>query len=398
MRIREALRAGHAPSLFASLLHFEVGFGCWVILGALGPFVARDLSLSPAMKGLVVAVPLLAGAAFRIVVGALADSFGARRIGTLVLACVTIPLVWGWLAGSSLVEIFVIGALLGIAGSSFAIAMPLAAAHYPPSHRGLATGIAGAGNSGTIMVALIAPRIAERVGWHATFGFALVPLVAVMVAFRMLAREVPVRSGRAGSVLAPLRSRDCWRLCGLYAVTFGGYVGLASYLPLFLSDAYGISRVTAATVAAVAAGCGSLSRPVGGWLSDHAGGRRVLVGVYACVAAGALALASLPPLRVFVVVVALVMGALGVGNGAVFQLASQRFPARIGAVAGLVGAAGGVGGFLLPTILGVSRAASASYRAGFLLFVFAACIALLSLRGMGARWTAPAEMADEVAA
>lgn len=388
MSLRDLTRVGHWPSLVAGLLHFETSFAVWVLLGVLGPFLARDFGLSPAAKGLVVGTPLLAGAALRIPVGWLADRHGARRVGTASMALVVLPLAWAWAGGRTVGELFGIGAALGIAGSSFAVALPLASSHYPPRYQGLALGIAGAGNSGTIVAALLAPRLAEWVGWHATFGLAMIPVALSAVGFWLLARDAPGVRGRRRlrDAFAPLRQPDCWRLCGLYAATFGGYVGLASFLPLFLVDRFGVSRVEAATIAAAAAGAGSLLRPVGGLLADRLGGTRVLAGVCVAAAALTLGLSAAQGLAAAVVLLVALLGALGTGNGAVFQLVPLRFPGTIGLATGVIGAAGGVGGFLLPSVLGALRDVTGSYRLGLWLFGAALLAALSSVISIRVAW------------
>ena len=183
--------AGHPRSLVAALVHFDISFMTWVLLGALGAYVAADLDLSPAQKGLMVAVPPLGGAAFRLLIGAAAERFGIKRVGLITMALTLVPLAWATFAGGSYAQVLGIGLLLGIAGASFAVALPLVGYWYPPEYRGLALGIAGAGNSGTIIATLAAPRIAEHVGWHATFGLAAIPVCLAWAVFALLAKEPP---------------------------------------------------------------------------------------------------------------------------------------------------------------------------------------------------------------
>jgi NNP family nitrate/nitrite transporter-like MFS transporter len=398
MPLSDLRRAGHAPSLVAALVHFDVSFMAWVLLGALGAYVSEDLGLSAFQSGLMVAVPLLAAAAFRVVLGILGDRVGPKRVGTVAMVVVLLPLLWGALGATSYPTVLGMGLLLGVAGASFAISLPLASRWYPPHLQGLAMGIAGAGNSGTVIATLAAPRLAEAYGWHAVFALAMAPVALALVAFVLLAKEppAPARPLTAAVLRATMREPDAWCLCGLYAVTFGGFVGLASFLPILLNDQYGLSKVDAATVTAAGAAVGSLLRPLGGHLADRLGGTTVLTAVLGMVSAGLLFLAGLPPAAAAALAFVAVMAALGVGNGAVFQLVGLRFAQRIGLLAGVVGAAGGVGGFLLPTLLGGLRDLTGSYGAGLAVLGVVALGALagtLATRGAWRRdWTTTAEV------
>ena len=376
-------QAGHPPSLAAALLHFDVSFMVWVLLGALGAYVAADLGLSSAEKGLMVAVPPLGGAGFRLVIGALAERVGIKRTGLVTLALTALPLAWGAFAGGSFAQVLGIGLLLGLAGASFAVALPLAGYWYPPEYRGLALGIAGAGNSGTLVAALAAPRIADQVGWHATFGLALIPVGLAWIGFALLAKEPPrpvgASPGRVSASLRLLKEPDARWLCTFYLVTFGGFVGLAGYLPIFFVDRFGLLKVSAGGYAALCAAAGSFLRPLGGGLADRWGGTRVLSGAMLVVAVLAAGLGALPGLGMTVLLLFVALAALGVGNGAVFQLVPQRFPSRIGAVTGLVGAAGGVGGFLLPFVFGSLEGVTGSFATGFFLLAVAVFVASLTV-------------------
>ena len=388
MRLREFRRAGHTPSLIAALLHFDVSFAIWVILGALGAYIAEDLGLSASQKGVLVAIPLLSAAVARVTFGVLADRFGPRRIGTISMLIAIVPLLWGWLGASSPGELAGVGILLGVAGASFAISLPLASRWYPPQHQGLAMGIAGAGNSGTVACALIAPRIAEHVGWQATMGLAAIPAALVLVAFRLMASEPPAPPRRLtmGAFAEMLRERDTWRLSCLYAVTFGAFVGFSSFLPIFFHDQYGLSKVDAASLAAIGGAAGSFVRPFGGHLADRYGGTRVLAFVYGSAAPLLLLLSGMPSLAWAAVGFPVVMGILGLGNGATFQLVGLRFRARIGVVTGLVGAAGGLGGFLLPMALGGLHDSMGGYGAGLTLVGLVALAAFVGVSVLRTVW------------
>ncbi|MEW6248108.1 MAG: MFS transporter [Nitrospirota bacterium] len=381
------IRSGDPGSLLAAFLYFDVSFMVWVLIGALGVLISQDLELSPTQKGLMVAVPLLSGAAMRILIGVLTDRFGPKRIGAWSLSVVIISLLWGWRAAGSFPELLGLGLLLGVAGASFAVALPLASRWYPLAHQGLAMGIAGAGNSGTIIAVLVAPRVAhlDGIGWHGVFGLAILPVLATLIAFLLLAREVPPRTPpRAATVL---REPDLWWFCGFYSVTFGGFVGLASFLSIFFHDQYDVEAVQAGMLTALCVFAGSLIRPVGGFLADRAGGLRLLRLLYGFIAVLFGCVGLLPPLYPVVGLMFLGMLALGMGNGAIFQLVAQRFAGQIGVVTGIVGAAGGVGGFFLPSLLGALKDLTGSYGAGFLVFAFIALGCRAAIAVHQRRWT-----------
>ena len=278
---------------------------------------------------------------------------------------------------------------LGIAGASFAVALPLASRWYPPEYQGLAMGIAGAGNSGTLLATLFAPRLAESFGWQATFGIALVPMMLVLAIFALVARESPRRHTPAtlGDYAGVLREPDTLSLSLLYALTFGGFVGFASFLTTFFNDAYHVSRVTAGDLTTVVVVAGSFLRPVGGWLSDRVGGYRVLVVLLAGVGVCVALVGTMPTMQVAVALLFVAMALLGMGNGAVFQLVPQRFPERIGLVTGVVGAAGGLGGFMLPSVLGAIRDYTGSYAPGLFGCAAVFLCGLILLLELGARWS-----------
>jgi len=383
--------AGHTPSLVAALVHFDVSFMVWVLLGALGAYVASDLGLSPAQKGLMVAVPPLGGSVFRLLLGTLVDRVGIRRTGLVTMALTLVPLAWGWLGGGTYRQVLGIGLLLGVAGASFAVALPLASRWYPPEHQGLALGIAGAGNSGTLIAALAAPRLAEHVGWHGVFGLAAVPVSLAWLVFALLVKEPPRHQPAAGVPANPfslLDDPDARWLCSFYLVTFGGFVGLAGYLPIFFVDRFGLTKVTAAGFAALCAVAGSFLRPLGGALSDRLGGTRVLAGALGGASLLLFGMTFLPGLAVTVLLLFVVMAAFGIGNGAVFQLVPQRFPTRIGTMTGLVGAAGGLGGFLLPFALGSLQGSTGTFAAGFALIAAAVGLASFCVNRRQRVWAA----------
>ena len=387
MAVRGFRHAGNPKSLIASLVHFDVSFMVWVLLGALGPYVASDLGLSSAQKGLMVAVPPLGGSVFRLILGPLSDRIGIKRLGLITLALTAIPLAYAALRAQTYAEVLLVGLLLGIAGASFAVAIPLTSRWYPPEYQGIALGLAGAGNSGTVVSALAAPRLAEHVGWHGVFALALVPVACAFVAFALLASEPPKPARRERGGIVPLLGvSDARWLCTFYAVTFGGFVGLSGYLPIFFVDRFELTKVTAASYAALCAVAGSLLRPVGGTLSDRFGGTSVLAAVLGAVAALTFGLAALPGLGVTVMSLFAVLGLLGMGNGAVFQMVGVRLPDRVGSTTGLVGAAGGIGGFLLPFLFGWLKQETGGFAAAFVLLATVAAIAALAVWTRQRKW------------
>ncbi|CAN5268233.1 nitrate/nitrite transporter [soil metagenome] len=392
MLSRDFLKAGHAPTLFAAFLYFDLSFMVWVILGPLGVAIAKDFHLDPAQKGLMVAVPVLAGALLRLVNGVLVDRIGPKKTGIISQVIVLAGLTIAWLLGiHNYHQVLALGVVLGVAGAAFAVALPLASRWYPQEHQGLALGIAGAGNSGTALAALFAPILAKHFGWQNVIGLAAIPLAVAFVVYILLAKDAPEQPApkTLPEYMAVLKVPDAWWLMLLYAVTFGGFVGLASSLTIYFNSEYGLDPVIAGFFTAACVFAGSFIRPVGGALADRFGGVRTLTIVFALAAVG-LALASfqMPSAWIALAVLMFSMLALGAGNGAVFQLAPQRFRKEIGVMTGLIGMTGGIGGFYLASTLGMAKKLTGSYQIGFLGFAALAVFALFALHGLKARWRA----------
>ena len=389
---RSFLKAGHTPTLFAAFFYFDVSFMVWVLLGPLGVAIAKEFHLDPAQKGFMVAVPVLSGALLRLVAGVLVDRIGPKRTGIIGQLIVLGGLAAAWLMGiHNYNQVLVLGLLLGVAGASFAVALPLASRWYPQEHQGLALGIAGAGNSGTALAALFAPLLAKSFGWTNVVGLALIPLAVAFVTYLVLAKDAPGQPApkRLGEYLDVLKIPDAWWLMLLYGVTFGGFVGLSSSLTIYFNSEYKVDPVIAGFFTAACVFAGSFIRPVGGALADRFGGVSTLIVVYGLAALG-LATASfqLPSIWVAFAVLMFSMAALGAGNGAVFQLAPQRFRKEIGVMTGLIGMTGGIGGFYLASTLGLAKKMTGSYQLGFLGFAALALVALVALAGLKAHWRA----------
>ncbi|HEY1029947.1 MAG TPA: nitrate/nitrite transporter [Pseudomonas sp.] len=383
-------KAGHTPTLFAAFLYFDLSFMVWYLLGPLAVQIATDLGLDAQQRGLMVATPILAGALLRLLMGFLCDRLSPKSAGLLGQVVVIIALFCAWQVGiGSYHQALLLGVLLGFAGAAFAVALPLASQWYPPQHQGKAMGIAGAGNSGTVLAALFAPGLAALSGWQNVFGWALIPLLAALLVFALFARNAPQRPRpkAVGDYLKALGDRDSWWFMFFYSVTFGGFIGLASALPGYFSDQYGLSPVTAGYYTAACVFAGSLLRPLGGALADRIGGIRTLLMMYtlaaSCIAIVGFNLGNAyAALALFVVA----MLGLGAGNGAVFQLVPQRFRREIGVMTGLIGMAGGVGGFLLAAGLGTIKQHTGSYQLGLWLFASLGVLAWIGLHGVKQRW------------
>ncbi|MEE4462523.1 nitrate/nitrite transporter [Azotobacter chroococcum] len=383
-------KAGHTPTLFAAFLYFDLSFMVWYVLGPLGVQIATDLGLTTQQRAMMVATPILSGAVLRFLMGLLADRTSPKSAGILGQVIVIAALAVAWTMGiHSYEQALLLGLFLGVAGASFAVALPLASQWYPPQHQGKAMGIAGAGNSGTVLAALFAPGLAAAFGWNNVFGLALIPLVLTLAIFATCARNAPERPQpkSVSDYLKALADRDSWWFMLFYSVTFGGFLGLASTLPGYFHDQYGFDPVKAGYYTAACVFAGSLLRPLGGALADRIGGIRTLLVMYTlaalCIAVVGFNLpSSTAALALFVVA----MLSLGAGNGAVFQLVPQRFRKEIGVMTGLIGMAGGIGGFALTAGLGTIKQSTGDYQLGLWLFASLGVIAWIGLHGVKKRW------------
>ncbi|QUT07625.1 NarK/NasA family nitrate transporter [Sphingobium phenoxybenzoativorans] len=386
--------SGHRPTLIMAFLYFDIAFMVWNMLGPLAPIIAKELILTPAEKGFMVAVPTLAGAVLRLVNGFLVDRIGQKVTGAIGQVVVIAGLFAAWFFGvNSLNGTIAVGVVLGFAGAAFAVALPLASRWYPPEHQGKAMGIAGMGNSGTVFAALFAPLLAKAFGWNNVLGLALIPLVIVFIAYMVLVKDSPDQPPAksmgeyVASYFGMLREGDAWWFMLFYGVTFGGFVGLGGSLPLWFTGELAMSPIQAGYATAACVFAGSLVRPFGGALADRIGGIRTLSIVYmvASVLLVGIAFAPIAFAAMFPLFFA-VMATLGIGNGAVFQLVPQRFRHQVGIMTGLVGFGGGLGGFYLASSLGLAKQWTGSASSGFLIFAALALIALAGLTSVKKRW------------
>jgi MFS transporter, NNP family, nitrate/nitrite transporter len=387
---KDFLKAGHTPTLASAFFYFDMSFMVWVLLGSLGVQIAKDLDLNAAEKGLMVAVPVLAGALLRLVNGVMVDRIGPKRAGIVAQLIVIVGLLTAWaLKVDSYIGILAVGLVLGVAGSSFAIALPLASRWYPPQYQGVALGIAGAGNSGTVFASLFAPSLANVFGWQNVLGLATLPLIVAFLTYVVFAKDSPDQPPpkKFSEYLSVLKERDAWWFMLFYGVTFGGFVGLSSSLTIYFNSEYALTPVIAGFFTAACVFAGSMVRPIGGALADRIGGIRTLSIMYTAAAAALVVFSfGLQPVWLACGVIMLGMAALGMGNGAVFQLVPQRFRKEIGVMTGLVGMTGGVGGFYLAASLGLAKQATGSYQAGLLGFALLALLALAGLTSVKKQW------------
>ena len=372
---------GAVRALTLATLALAVNFWAWNLLGPLAPTYRQLLSLTPFQVSLLVAVPALIGALARIPIGALTDRYGGRGMFTAVTALTIVPVLF-----LSITEAYPTllagGLLLGLGGASFAVGIPFVNAWVAPAKRGLYLGIYGAGNVGTAISGFLSPSIAKNMGLPSAYLVVVGALAVMAVVFALLGRDAPGRVPSKGSMTArfveavklPI-ARD---LAMLYAVTFGGFVAFGAYLPTFLTEAYGLAVPDAALRAAGFIVLATVARPIGGALADRFGGVPVLLFAFVVIGIGAIVTAFEPGMVTATVGFLTIAAALGVGNGAVFALVGRRAPAsQVGSVTGLVGAAGGLGGFLPPIIMGLVFQATGSYAIGLMLLsnvAFAAAI------------------------
>ncbi|HLF97505.1 MAG TPA: nitrate/nitrite transporter [Methylococcaceae bacterium] len=412
MNLKEFKQAGHWPTLLAAFLYFDVSFMVWVMLGPLSLYITKDLGLAVEEKFTIVAIPILAGAFFRPLLGSLADHVGPKLTGILAQALVILGLGYVFLFGlHSKLEVEFLGLLLGVAGASFAVALPQASRWYPPKFQGVVMGIAGAGNMGVVLDSMIVPWLAEKFGWQAVFGFLLIPLTLVLAVYLFLAKDAPEKRAPVtlANYAAVLKDADAWWFMFFYSITFGGFVGLGNALPLYFTNWYHVSGIAAGMMAAIVVFAGSMFRPLGGFLADRFGGIRALQVLFVAVSLSYLAISFLPegplpasagdakvagwgmselPSVAWGAVAIFFAGtmALGMGNGAVFQLVPLRFRGEIGLVTGLVGCAGGIGGFFLAKTLGWSWGAHHDFAAGFAVFAGLPVLGLLGMVRVKRRW------------
>ena len=432
-----SLRSGNWQALLACFLYFDTGFTAWVMFGPLAPFISKQLDLSTTQAGLLVAVPVLAASIVRVTFGNLFQSVNGRRLALLGISLSAIPAIALLLPITPTYELLlVLGVFLGVGGASFAIALPMAGSSYPPRVQGLVLGLAAAGNIGAVLDGFLFPGLATRYGWeHATL--AVLPLLALsavtillwaedrsaksgsawrafaglaismagLIALVLLVSAEAFGRGKTGQLLLPLfgsllalavlprkylavlRERDTWVMMLVYSITFGGFVGMSSYVSLLLTTQYEISRLDAGFLMALLSLTGAMVRPIGGLIADSLSGVRVLLTLLVTICACNFAFAAImPSLPGGVCLLLALYLCFGLGNGATFQLVPHRWKGKTGVMTGIIGAAGGIGGFYLPVIMSMAREQAGSYQPGFATFGVIAGVAFVIVAALQRQW------------
>jgi NNP family nitrate/nitrite transporter-like MFS transporter len=387
---RSFLRSGHAPTLFAAFLYFAFSCCIWVLNGAMAPFITETYQLTPAQKGLMLSIPIIAGALMRFPLGVLAQYIGRKNATLVEMGLIAVAMLYGFFMVKSFNDLLAMGVLLGIAGASFGVALSLGSGWFPPRHKGLAMGLVGAGNVGTAVSVLVAPPLAQAFGWQTVYGFAAAAILLPMLVMIVFAKEPPDLDAHASfrEHIACLFEKDGWAFSLIYGVTFGGFIGLTTFLPTYYYDQFGVSKVQAGQLTMLAAFMAAAVRVFGGWISDRLGGINTLTAVLVIVAVTLVlcgfASASLAATTLLFMVC---FSALGAGNGALFQLVPLRWPLTTAVAGSMIGEIGALGGGLVPNAMGLSKQYTGSYAWGFVFFAVLAVAVLLMMRVMQIRWT-----------
>lgn len=386
---RAFLKSGHWPTLLASFLYFDFCFAIWVLNGAMGPFISETFQLNAAQKGFMLSVPILAGALMRFPLGVLSQYIGRKNAALVEMTLIIAALAFGFFFVDTYDEVIVMGVLLGIAGASFGVALSLGSGWFPPKYKGLAMGLAGAGNSGTVLAVLFAPPLAMKFGWQAVYGLAALTMLVPMAVMWLAAKEPPDREHQTfRQHTACLFEKDGWAFSLIYIVTFGGFIGLSSFLPTYFYDQFKVTKVEAGQLTMLATLMGSAVRVVGGYISDRVGGIHTLTGVLLAVAV-TLALCGFSggSVAATTLLFMLCFACLGAGNGALFQLVPLRWPLTTAVAGSMIGEVGALGGGFIPNAMGLSKQHFGTYLWGFVSFAALALLMLVMLRMVQIRWT-----------
>jgi len=385
--LKAFMKSGHPPTLLAAFLYFDFSFAVWVLNGAMGPFISEQFHLSQGQVGLMVSVPTLAGAFMRFPLGVVSQYIGRKNAAIVEMSAIVIALLYGFFFVKTFRDVLAMGVLLGIAGASFGVALSLGSGWFPKQYKGLAMGIAGAGNSGTAVAALLAPRLATHYGWQHVYGFAAAMMLLPLIVMIVFAKEPPdIEHQSLGQHLKCLWEKDGWAFNLIYIITFGGFIGLATFLPSFFVKQFHVSKIEAGSLTVLATLTGSATRVLGGWFADRIGGITTLSVVFLIAIAGLFGLVASPSLLVTTLLFMLCFAALGAGNGETFNLVPLRWPVTTAIAGGMIGEIGALGGGILPNLLGQSKQHTGSYSAGFIAYATLTLLVLILLRVVSRQW------------
>jgi NNP family nitrate/nitrite transporter-like MFS transporter len=387
-KISDIMKSGHPPTLFAAFLYFDFCFSIWVLNGAMGPFLTEAFRLTPVQTGLMVSVPTLAGALMRFPLGVLSQYIGRKNAAIVEMGTIIVAMLYGFLFVSSFSDVLAMGVLLGIAGASFGVALSLGAGWFPEEHKGLAMGIAGAGNAGTVIALLVAPPVAQHFGWQSVYGFAALVMFIPLLVMIFMAKEPPdIAHQSLKEHLACLWQRDGWVFNLIYIITFGGFIGLSTFLPSFFFAEFHVTKVEAGWLTMLAAIMGSGIRVVGGYAADRIGGILALTVVLMGTAVTLLLLSFAPSLVLTTLLFMVCFACLGAGNGALFQLVPLRWPNNTAVAGSMIGEIGALGGAILPNAMGFSQQYTGGFAVGFVFYTLFTLVVVGVLLAMRGTWT-----------
>ncbi|HZS47089.1 MAG TPA: MFS transporter [Blastocatellia bacterium] len=368
---------GNTLQLILGTGAFAVCFAVFGSVSAMMPIMRKNMSLSPMKVSIALAVPVLLGSLGRIPLGMLTDRFGGRVMFSIVMAAAAVPaILMGWV--SVYWQLLFFGFFIGMGLASFSVGVGFVSGWYPPHKQGMALGIYGGGNIGQSLAAFGSPILAGALGFAWGFWTFGLILLVWLIFFISKAKNAPRKTQpkTMSEMAKPLGEKMSWVLSLYYFLTFGGFVAMSIYLPTFLTEMFKLTPQDAGLRTAGFVVLATALRPVGGWLADRISGNAILLWVFPVVAVMAIFMAC-PLISTFTIGALGMAAAIGIGNGAVFKLVPEYFPRSVGSVTGLVGAAGGLGGFFPPLLLGGIRQATGEFTWGFVLLSVFALLCLL---------------------
>ncbi|GAB3411393.1 MFS transporter [Massilia agilis] len=386
--------------LISSTFAFTICFAVWMMFAVLGIPIKTQLGLNETQFGLLAATPVLTGSLVRVPLGIWTDRYGGRIVLFVLMLSAVIPVALISYA-TEYWQFLLLGLGVGLAGGSFSVGTPYVARWFSKERKGLAMGVFGAGNSGSALTKFVAPAIIAAWGWQAVPRVFAIALFATAVIFWLFSYTDPSHVGTGGSSFAQqlkvLKDPRVLRYCQYYSVVFGGYVGLALWMTKYYVAEYGFTMSTAALLAACFSLPGGAVRAVGGWISDKYGAYKVTWYVmwvmWVCLfllsypqtsmtiktVNGALNLNLALTPWMFTALLFVVGVAMAIGKASVFKFIGDEFTDNIGAVSGVVGLAGGLGGFILPIMFGALVDLTGVRSSAFMLLYGTVCVSLVSM-------------------